>query len=90
MGLFKLGQITSTSAAMDLLEENNESCISLLRKHVSGDFGDALCEEDKELNLQSIENGSRILSAYNVGDEKIWIITEADRSSSCLLLPAEY
>ena len=53
-------------------------------------FGDALCAEDKELNLQSIENGSRILSAYNVGDEKIWIITEADRSSSCLLLSREY
>jgi len=61
--------------------------------HKSGDWGSALGEEDKRLNDDALENGERILSAYTIPcspDGKIWIITEADRSVTTVLLPSEY
>jgi hypothetical protein len=55
-----------------------------------GDYGD-ICDEDDGLNDIAIKEGRRILSVYKVTDElTIWIITEADRSSTCMLLPDEY
>lgn len=69
------------------------SHVDILRglfRHIEGDFGD-LCEEDKLVNLDAIENGYRILSAYHTADgTKFWIITEADRSATTILLPEEY
>jgi hypothetical protein len=54
------------------------------------DWGD-LCDEDKQANEEALEQGFRILSCYRVGGgRRIYIITEADRSSTCILLPEEY
>ena len=53
------------------------------------DFGD-LCEEDKTENEQALKNGNRIFAVYNIGNEKIWIITEHDRSVTTILFPEEY
>lgn len=90
--LFPLGQVVATPDAIASLEEAGESAMPLLLRHQSGDWGEALCDDDKALNEDSVRDGSRILSAYilkNTG-QKVWIITEADRSSTCVLLPSCY
>ncbi|MBK6544279.1 MAG: hypothetical protein IPG12_03215 [Saprospiraceae bacterium] len=66
-----------------------------IRRHLNGDWGDVGLE-DKESNFQALENGGRIFSVYKplftIGKYtvKIWIITESDRSSTCVLFPSEY
>jgi hypothetical protein len=89
--LFELGKIVATPAAVEAMQLNNIDMVSLLTKHTSGDWG-AVCADDKRENELSVKNGWRILSSYplnNAGD-KVWLITEADRSSTCFLLPDEY
>ena len=61
----------------------------LLRRHESGDWGD-VPPEDAEENELSLKYGWRIMSVYLVGEQKVWIITEADRSVTTALLPEEY
>lgn len=88
--LFKLGQVVATPGALAALEEAGQAPWEFLSRHVQGDWGD-VGAEDAEANDRSVEDGSRILSAYALTtEEKIWVITEADRSSTCLLLPDEY
>ena len=87
--LFNLGRVFGTPAALAILEKNNLTPMQFLERHVTGDFGD-LCDEDKEANNEAIWNEERILSAYMVGDQKIYVITEADRSSTTLLISSEY
>ncbi|WDI39876.1 hypothetical protein [Bremerella sp. P1] len=90
--LFPLGQVVATPDAIASLEEAGESAMPFILRHQSGDWGEALCDEDKALNDEALNDGSRILSAYilkNTG-QKVWIITEADRSSTCVLLPTCY
>ena len=60
-----------------------------LRRHVRGDWG-CVDAEDQEANDASLLDGTRLLSAYMIGGQKLWIITEADRSLTTLLLPEEY
>jgi hypothetical protein len=73
-----------------LLEQANKSPLEFLSRHLRGDWGD-LCQEDKTENELSLKHGLRLLSSYPVtGTEKLWIITEADRSITTLLLPEEY
>jgi hypothetical protein len=73
-----------------VLEEANQNAFEFLAKHQAGDWGE-LCEEDIRENDFSVLNGFRILSAYRTrNDVKIWVITEADRSATTLLLPEEY
>jgi hypothetical protein len=87
--LFPLGQIVATPGALALLAQSNVSSLDLLSRHVSGDFGD-IGEEDWKENLFSIKQGFRVLSSYRVGEGTIWLITEANRESSTLLLPENY
>ena len=85
---FSLGEIVATAHAMATLV--NTDMQPALQRHVTGDWGD-LGDDDKRLNDQAVKDGERILSSYVVGaDTKIWIITEADRSSTTFLLPEEY
>ncbi len=88
---FKLGSIFSTPGAVEALAEASEEAGFYLELHSSGDWGD-VSEEDKKENELSLKKGFRIVSAYILPntDEKIWIITEADRSSTTILLPSEY
>ena len=87
---FLLGQIVATPGALQALETNRQQVIELLQRHVVLDPGE-LDEEDQQTNLDAVENGGRIFSSYLLNDgTKIWVITEADRSSTCLLLPDEY
>jgi hypothetical protein len=88
--LFRPGVVVSTPAALEALAEAKEEPSAYLRRHLSGDWGD-LEEFDKLQNESALENDYRILSAYALSNgTKIWIITEADRSSTCLLLPSDY
>jgi hypothetical protein len=89
--LFPLGQVVATPGAISLLEDNGLNPSDFLTRHVTGDFGD-LCHEDKQANQEALVEGFRIFSSYFINDQedKLWIITEADRSVTTLLLPEEY
>ena len=90
---FNPGQIIVTRGVNDLIAANEEFAkhVSLsLRRHLIGDWGD-LCSEDRASNELALQEGDRLLSAYEKeGVAKIWIITEWDRSVTTLLFPDEY
>lgn len=88
--LFLLGMVVGTQGAVDALEEAGQGPQEFLDRHVRGDWGD-VPEADKHENDFSLLHGFRILSAYttNAG-ERIWVLTEADRSATTILLPDEY
>ncbi|WP_047865032.1 hypothetical protein [Rubrobacter aplysinae] len=86
---FTLGRIVATPGALEALEASGVSPVELLGRHQSGDWGEIPPEDARE-NERSVKHGFRILSSYPIGEERTWIITEADRSSTCLLLPSEY
>lgn len=87
---FPLGQIVATPGAIDALAASGENAAAYLSRHTAGDFG-VIDEEDRRLNLEAIEQGERILSAYVLkSGERLWVITEATRASTCILLPSEY
>jgi hypothetical protein len=87
---FVLGRTVATPGALRAMEQANQNPFEFLQRHQAGDWGE-LCEEDKRENEFSVRNGFRILSAYRTrNDVKIWVITEADRSVTTLLLPHEY
>ena len=87
---FPLGQTVATPGALAALQEAGQSPAGFLSRHVSADWGE-ICAEDKRLNDEALVNGERVLSAYRTArNVRIWLITEADRSSTCILLPEEY
>lgn len=87
--LFKMGRLVATQGAINFCDQHLISMISLVRRHLRGDWGD-LCDDDKKANDQALLHGSRILSAYVFTQGKVWIITECDRSATTVLLPSEY
>jgi len=88
--LFPAGQIVATPGALALLERTNKTPIEFLSRHLRGDWGD-LCPEDKTENELSLKHGFRLMSSYRVTwNENLWVITEADRAITTLLLPSEY
>lgn len=89
MPLFKLGSVVATQSALRFCEAHSVNPLTLLNRHIAGDYGD-LSIEDVEANILAVQHDSRIFSSYKFGGDKIWIITEADRSSTCLLMPDEY
>jgi hypothetical protein len=84
---FALGQVVMTRGIADLIETID--LVALLQRHANGDWG-SVCSEDAAANERALVEGSRLLSAYEIGDTKIWVITEADRSATTFLLPDEY
>jgi hypothetical protein len=87
---FSLGQLVATPGALAAVEQSGDNLALFIRRHVQGDWGD-LCADDIRENEFSLENGLRLLSAYRLKDNtKIWVITEADRSVTTVLLPEEY
>lgn len=89
--LFSLGQIVATPSALDLLDRTGTNASGLLWRHQCGDSG-TVCAEDAQSNKYAVVVGARVLSAYELGmrRERLWIITEADRSATTLLLPTDY
>ncbi|MFZ4535926.1 hypothetical protein [Propionivibrio sp.] len=87
---FPPGRIVATPGALAALEEYGCTPLSLLARHLSGDWG-SLPVEDARLNEDALKSGDRLQSSYPIGpDTRIWILTEWDRSVSTLLLPSEY
>ena len=96
---FKLGQLCNTPGAQDVLQRYQVNPLELLGRHVRGDWGD-ICSEDVETNEEALRVGARVLSSYvlappvseseTLAPVKMWLITEADRSVTTLLLPEEY
>jgi hypothetical protein len=85
---FPLGQTVITPNARDHLHP--EDTLAALTRHASGDWGE-ICETDREENELSLVQGFRLLSAYrDRTGRKFWIITEADRSATTILLPEDY
>ena len=88
--LFPSGAVVMTRGIEAELGGELPLLLSLLRRHLSGDWGD-LGASDRDANRDALTHGGRILSAYDVaGRSRVWIITEGDRSSTCILLPDEY
>jgi len=89
--LFALGQIVSTPGALEALARAEQHPGLFLNRHVAGDWGSELSQDDNAENEYSLQHGFRILSSYKTAaGEKLWVITEADRSVTTLLLPEEY
>ena len=87
---FALGQTFITPGAEEALPIAGQPATEFLCRHMSGDWGE-LSDEDVKENEFSVREGLRLLSAYQTGKgQKIWIITEADRSVTTILLPSEY
>lgn len=90
MPLFDTGRLVATPGALDALERASAPILTLLRRHVTGDWGD-VSPGDARLNDEAIAEGTRLLSAYVLSTGvKVWIITEAVCSYTTILLPEEY
>lgn len=86
---FPLGQTVATPGALEILIAAGLSPLALLSRHQLGDWGNVPAEDARE-NERSVSAGDRILSSYTVADERLWVITEADRSATTILRPDEY
>lgn len=86
--LFEMGRLLATPGALDTLPDPRQR-LTLLRRHATGDWGD-VCADDAAVNEAALRNGSRIFSVYQVGEDRVWVLTEADRSATTILLPSEY
>ena len=87
---FLLGRVVATPGALSALEKAEQLPAEFLDRHVNGDWGE-VPDADKRENELAVEQGLRILSAYTTSaGDKLWILTEADRSATILMLPEEY
>lgn len=87
---FSLGQIVATPSALEVINKSSQSPLEFIDRHRKCDWGE-VGAEDWRLNDEAVSNGDRLLSSYyTLEGVKVWVITEADRSSSCILLPEEY
>lgn len=92
MGKFSLGKLVVTRAIHDRMNSDIDFAIGVLEsmeKYCCGDWGD-LCESDKAENEKAIRGSERIFAVYNIGSDKIYIITEHDRLVTTILFPHEY
>ena len=78
-----------TDGLGNLIGDRYSKVLDCLKRHLSGDWGE-VCAEDKKANDWALYNEERILSAYDVENARIWIITEWDRSITTILFPDEY
>jgi hypothetical protein len=88
--LFKLGRVVATPGAVNALRRAGQPAWTFLARHLTGDYGE-VGADDRAANDEAVRAGGRILSSYTTtAGEAVWVITEADRSSTALLLPEEY
>jgi hypothetical protein len=86
---FRLGRIVATPNALSKV--SGPEILTAIQRHQAGDWGDVLDEEDRQANERALSEGSRLLSAFaTLKGERFWIITEADRSVSTVLMPEDY
>jgi len=86
----RLGQLVATPGAITAMAAAGQDPALLLARHRHGDWG-IVCPEDRQANDDALRSGGRVLSVYMLADEtRLWVITEADRSATTILLPDEY
>ena len=90
MKQFGLGRLVATPGALNAMERSGEGPMNFLSRHARNDWGE-VCPDDAKANDDALVQGERLLSSYRTrrGD-KLWVITEADRSATTILLPDEY
>lgn len=87
---FQIGKLVATPGALAAMAEAGQNAMHFVSRHIVGDWGEC-CEEDKQANEDALVQGERLLSVYRTAKNvRLWVITEADRSSTCVLLPEEY
>jgi hypothetical protein len=84
-----LGRVVATPGALNLLRKSGGLPFDYLARHATGDWGE-LCAFDRRQNEIALRDGYRVFSSYDVPTGRVWIITEADRSITTILLPEEY
>lgn len=87
--LFELGRSFATPGALSTMQNLNIDPITLLKRHIYGDWQD-MDADDQEANREAVNQEARVFSAFVFGEVKFWVITEADRSATTILLPEEY
>ena len=88
--MFALGKLVATPGALAKLTEAGQKPVDFILRHAAGDWGQ-VDAADRQANDDAIAQGERLLSAYTLDTgTRIWIITEADRSATTILLPEEY
>ncbi len=88
--LFALGHVVATPGALEALAPHPGFLQECVARHARGDWG-VVGRDDWKANDDALKDGSRVFSAYTTPTGmKLWCITEADRASTCVLLPSEY
>ena len=86
--LFPMGMLVATPGALRTISDDD--FVNALGRHLRGDWGD-VCETDRRTNNAALKYGARLFSVYHTqAKQKFWIITEADRSVTTVLLPEDY
>ena len=87
---FPIGRLVATPGALAAMAEAGQNAMHFISRHIVGDWGDC-DDEDRQATEDALRDGERLLSVYRTTKNvKLWVITEADRSSTCVLLPEEY
>jgi hypothetical protein len=87
---FNLGRVVATPGALEILAESAQEIGFFLDRHIQGDWGE-VDTHDQQANEDALVHGDRLLSAYRtLKGKRLWVITEADRSATTILLPDEY
>ena len=84
---FQPGTVVATVGALQVAD--NHAILELLRRHLAGDWG-VVCDDDKKANEAALKHGARLLSAYDVNGERLWVLTEANRQQTTVMTPGEY
>ena len=84
-----LGRVLATPGALEVLGKGGGCPFDILARHAAGDWGD-LCAFDRRQNEIALRAGFRVFSSYATPVGKVWVITEADRSVTTIVLPEEY
>lgn len=88
IAVFRLGRIVTTPNALEKLPQ--QDVLHALQRHQAGDWGD-VCQDDRQANDRALTRGTRLFSVYHSEKKvKFWVITEADRSSTTVLMPEDY
>lgn len=87
---FPLGSLQATPAALEVLERSGEDPYSLIMRHANCDWG-TCCSADCKANEEAVRMGLRVLSMFETKlGEKVWVVTEGDRSSTTVIIPSDY
>ena len=89
MAPLPLGRVMATPGALEVLGKSGGCPFDILARHAAGDWGN-LCAFDRRQNEAALRDGHRVFSSYESASGKVWVITEADRSATTILLPEEY